>query len=175
VRSFPAHSRAHICRSTVRSCEPTHASGLTPQFGSRNVSRRCPSGEAAGEGVSVNRRFVAALMLLVCLSGIIQPALSCVPPSDCCSSGCDTPSQPSSGWVEVSRCCATQAPAATRLSIAPQSRQTLNVTGSSPALITLADDPLRLVLAPESREARAAITSGADQSRTYLRTARLRL
>jgi hypothetical protein len=123
----------------------------------------------------VNRRLVAALMLLVCLFGIIQPALACVPPTDCCSSGCNTQPQPGAVWVELTGCCAFQAPAATPLSVAPQSRQLLNVTGGSPALITLADDPLRLVLAPEIRAARAAITSGADQSLTYLRTARLRL
>jgi hypothetical protein len=114
-------------------------------------------------------------MLLVCLFGIIQPTFACVPPTGCCSSGCNTQPPPGSVWVEMSGCCAIQAPAAAALSVAPQARQALTVTGSSSALITLADDPLRLVLAPEIRAARAAIASGCDRSLTYLRTARLRL
>ena len=123
----------------------------------------------------MNRRLVAALMLLVCLFGVIQPTLACVPPTDCCPSDCNTQPQPGSVWDEMSGCCAIQAPVAASLSIAPQSRPALNVMGSSSALITLADDPLRLVLAPGIRAAGVAIRSDTDRSLTYLRTARLRL
>jgi hypothetical protein len=139
------------------------------------ISQGLPPVGEAGEGASVNPRLVAALTLLACLLGIFQPALAYAPVSDCCSSDCNGQPQAGSSWVEISGCCAIQAPAAASLSIAPQTRQALNITGGSPALITLADDPLRLVPAPEVQAAHAATRLDTGQSLIYLRTARLRL
>ena len=121
------------------------------------------------------RRFAAVLMLLACLLGTVQPVVACVSHSDCCPSGCTDQVSLGSSWLEWSDCCAVQAPVGTSLSIAPHSRQALNVAVGSPVLVTLADDPLRLVPAREIRAAQAASTSRPDQSLTYLRTARLRL
>ena len=121
------------------------------------------------------RRLAVSLILLACILGVLEPAFACVSSSECCPDGCSGQTQQGSGWVEMAGCCAIQAPVAASFSIAPQSREALNVTGSSPALVTLADDPLRLVPTREIRTAQAASTSRSDQSLTYLRTARLRL
>ena len=121
------------------------------------------------------RRLAAAFMLLACLLGAVQPVFACVSHSDCCPSRCTDQVSLGSIWVESSACCAVQAPVGTSLSIASHSRQAPNVAVGSPALVTLADDPLRLVPALEIRAAQAATTSRPDLSLTYLRTARLRL
>src|SRR5215472_15425926 len=113
-------------------------------------------------------------MLLACIFGVLEPALACVSSSDCCPAGCSGQTQPGSGWVGIEACCAIQAPLGTSLSLAPQSRQAVNVAGSSPALIALAG-PVRLVPTHEIRATRAATTCSADHSLTYLHTARLRL
>lgn len=120
------------------------------------------------------RRLAAASMVLACLLGTVQPAIACVSRSDCCPSGCSDQMACGSGWVEMAGCCTIQAPVGTSVSIAPQSRQALNVAGGSPALVALAG-PVRLVPTREIPAARGASTSLTDQSRTYLRTARLRL
>ena len=121
------------------------------------------------------RRLAAVLMLLACFLGTVQPAFACVSRSDCCPSGCSDQASFGPGWVQWSDCCAVQAPVGTSISTAPHSRQALNVAVGSPALVTLADDPLRLVPVHEIRAGQAASTSRPDQSLTYLRTARLRL
>jgi hypothetical protein len=113
-------------------------------------------------------------MLLACLLGIVEPALACVSPSDCCSSGCNGQPQPGSGGVRLEECCGLQATLGASLSIAPQTGQALNVAGGSPAFIALAG-PVLLVPTREKLTAQAATTFRSDQSLTYLRTARLRL
>ena len=177
VRWFPGpHSWGTllpVCRTKLRT---SAHHGLDSAFPIAEGIRDAPLLlGATGGGISVNPRLIAVLMLLACLLGIVQPALACAPPSDCCSPGCAGQPLPGSGWVEMSRCCAIQAPVAASFSIAPQSRQALNVTGGFPALITLADDPLRLVPTLDMRAGHAATTLRAGQSLTYLRTARLRL
>ena len=122
----------------------------------------------------VVRRLIASIVLVACLLGIIQPALACVSVSDCCISDCDGQMSPGSGRVRGDDCCATQAAAAARVSLAPQSRQTLDVAGGSPAFIASSVDlqPVPPRAAPVPRPATGAAT---DQSLIYLRTARLRL
>jgi hypothetical protein len=122
----------------------------------------------------VVRRLIASIVLVACLLGIVQPAFACVSPSDCCLSDCDGQLPPGSGRVGRDDCCAIRAAVAGWVSLAPQSRQTLDVGGGSPAFIALAAD-----LQPEppckTPVPRPAIGAATDQSLTYLRTARLRL
>lgn len=119
------------------------------------------------------RRLAASLMLLACLLGMVQPALACVS-SDCCTSGCSAQTQPGLPEAALDDCCAVQAAVGASVSLAPQSRHGLNVTGGSPAFIAPAAD-----LQPRSPRNLAvpALTTRfpTDQSLTYLRTGRLRL
>jgi hypothetical protein len=123
----------------------------------------------------VVRRLTASLMLLACLFGMVQPALACVSRSDCCTSGCSARTQPGlAAAAALDDCCVIQAAVGASVSLAPQSRHGLNVTGGSPAFIAPAADlqprPPRNLAAPP-----LATGSPTDQSFTYLRTGRLRL
>jgi hypothetical protein len=122
----------------------------------------------------VFRRLGASLMLLACLLGMVQPALACVPRSDCCTSGCSARTQPGLAESALDDCCAIQAAVGASVSPAPHPRHGLNVTGGSPAFIAPAADlqprPPRNLGAPP-----LTTRSPTDQSLTYLRTGRLRL
>jgi hypothetical protein len=122
----------------------------------------------------VVRRLIASIVLVACLLGIVQPAFACVSPPDCCLSDCAGRMPPGSGWVGRDDCCAIRAAVAAWVSLAPQSRQPLDVAGGSPAFIALAAD-LQPVPPRETPVPRPATGAATDQSLTYLRTARLRL
>lgn len=124
-------------------------------------------------GVLVVRRLTVSLMLLACLLGIIQPAVACVSQSDCCQSVCGQPIHSGTGWVQVSECCATAA-VGSSVSIAAQPRQALEHASVFPATIARPADFQLSVdsLIPARPTATAAPV---DESRIYLRTARLRL
>jgi hypothetical protein len=159
-------------RESPPSCEPERARRLTPAHESRSVFHGSFPERTAG--ALVVRRLAASLMLLACLLGIVQPALACASPSDCCSSGCSGQMPTGSGLLVSEDCCAIQGAVGASVSLAPQSRQPLDVAGGSPALTTLAARlqplPSRALPAPRPGAAPAS-----DQSLTYLRTARLRL
>ena len=122
----------------------------------------------------VVRRLIASIVLVACLLGIVQPAFACVAPSDCCLSDCAGQVPPGSGWAGKDDCCAIRAAVAGWVSLAPQSRHTLEGAGGSSAFIASAVDlqPVPPRATPVPRPATGAAT---DQSLTYLRTARLRL
>jgi hypothetical protein len=121
----------------------------------------------------VARRLTVSLTLLACLLGIVQPALACVSQSDCCQSGCGQPVHSGAGWIEVVDCCVTAA-VGSSVSIAAQPRGVLQQASGFPALsVRLVDLQLSL---DSTNSARAITTASAvNGSRTYLRTARLRL
>ena len=122
----------------------------------------------------VVRRLIASIVLVACLLGIVQPAFACVSPASCCLSECDGQRSPASGWVGTDACCAIGDAVVASVSLAPQSRQTIDVAGSSPAFIVLPAD-LQLVPPRETTVPRLATGAATDQSLTYLLTARLRL
>lgn len=119
------------------------------------------------------RRLTVSLMLLTCLLGMIQPALACVAPTDCCSTGCGRPMHPGAGWVETSDCCATAA-VVSSVSITAQARHALDPASGSPA-VTAGPADLQLARYPNVLARLPATQSPVDQSHIYLRTARLRL
>ena len=122
----------------------------------------------------VVRRLIASIVLVACLLGTVQPAFACVASSDCCRSDCAGQVQPGSGWVEKDDCCAIRATIAGWVSLAPQSRHTLQGAEGSAALITSTAN-LQPVTPRETPIPRPATGAATDQSLTYLRTARLRL
>ena len=121
----------------------------------------------------VVRRLTVSLTLLACLLGIIQSALACVPQGDCCQSGCGQPVQASAAWGELFTCCATAA-VGTSVSITAEPRGALQQASGPPALSVRPADfrlPLRSAISAQP----TASASAVDESRIYLRTARLRL
>ena len=170
---------AHSCRQTRQSCEPAHVMGLTPRSVSRNVAEQGPPARVMGKGARVNRRLIAALMVVASLLGVVQPALASVASRDCCSTSMPAQCGESARFAAVandsSDCCATRAPvAASSVAISAQPRSVLD-RASGPASLAAVPTAFQRALQPVISAPRVPAPPAADQSDTYLRTLRLRL
>jgi len=129
----------------------------------------------------VARRLIPSLVLVACLLGIVQPALACANSAsrtDCCpagsSEGCGEQMRLASAWIEANGCCASRAAVTSSESIAarphhaPKRASGLPAAAALPAVIPVAQHSA--VPTPPALTAYRA-----NESQTYLRTARLRL
>lgn len=127
------------------------------------------------------RRVMGSLAVTACLFGILQPAFACATTSSgCCPAG--SPTSCSSDWLlapagtEATECCAS------RPTSGASALHALRVRHSSPHASGSPDPVIHSsAFAPTQESAIQPLTRQtprlyrADQSQTYLRTARLRL
>ena len=129
----------------------------------------------------MGRRPIASLVVVACLLGIVQPAIACAAGAsrtDCCPAGSPASSgdqmRPASPALEAFSCCAL--PAAVTPSVsAVRTRTTHAHTSGSTAIFDL---PMQDLVGPRLSALQAPpalIPYYANESQTYLRTARLRL
>jgi len=123
----------------------------------------------------VVRRLIASMVLVACLLGIVQPALAytnCA--SRTCPAGCAEQLCLASPCVQAGSCCALRATSTPSVSaVRPRTTQA-HASGPSPASALPTGLPVGQH-PPELRMPPAQIPVHANQSLTYLRTARLRL
>lgn len=127
------------------------------------------------------RRLTASLVLVACLLGIVQPALACAngaSRTDCCPArspaGGGDQMRPASPSLEAYSCCALLAAVTPSVS-AVRARITHGHTSGSTAMVDLPTrDPVGQDLSSR-RASPALVPYYANESRAYLRTARLRL
>jgi hypothetical protein len=128
----------------------------------------------------MGRRLIASLVVVACLLGIVQPALACAngaSRTDCCpagSAGAGDQNRPASPSLEAYSCCAL--PAAVTPSVsAVRTRTTHAHASGSTAMVDLPTRDLVDQHLSALQTSRALIPYYANESQTYLRTARLRL
>ncbi len=123
------------------------------------------------------RRLITSLTVWICLLGLIQPALACASPADCCPKGSAGGIEQSSvpGANAVDGCCCVQQARASSPWVAAQPLKAPDHRASPPASPGVEFD----VLVSQRAATQAALLVRADyrsnHSLTYLQTARLRL
>jgi hypothetical protein len=129
----------------------------------------------------VVRRLIASLVLVACLLGIVQPALACAnnaSRTDCCPAGASAGSGermcPASPSIEAYGCCALPAAGTSSVAAVRARAPQGHASGSPVALDVPMGVPLGQHLSAP-RTAAAPIRYHANESLTYLLTARLRL
>jgi hypothetical protein len=129
----------------------------------------------------MGRRLIASLVVVACLLGIVQPALACAngaSRSDCCPAGSPAHGgdqmRPAFPSLEGYSCCAL--PAAVAPSVwAVRTRTTHALASGSTAMVDLPTQDLVGQHLSALQTSPALIPYYANESQTYLRTARLRL
>lgn len=127
------------------------------------------------------RRLIAALGVLVCLFGIVQPAFACATASpDCCPAGtpagCSDQQLITRAQLELNDCCAARPAFASSVLVTPRGRAAFeHASGSPDPLIQSPAFSIRPNRSFAQATARPLIFRLTDESLTYLRTARLRL
>jgi hypothetical protein len=173
----PMGNPAHRRLQNSSTCEPPRRERLTPDPGSRNLAFTGCSMLWVPEVALVVRRLIASMVLVACLLGIVQPALAytnCASRPDCCPAGCAEQLCLASPCVQAGSCCALRAASTPSVSaVRPRTAQG-HASGVSPAIALPAVAPIGQH-PPELRTRPTQIPAHANQSLTYLRTARLRL
>jgi hypothetical protein len=129
----------------------------------------------------VFRRFVVSMVVLACLVGIVQPAIACancISRTDCCPAGSPASGgeqmYPAAPCAQVSSLCILSAAIAPSVAAIAARTSHDQAPGYSAAIIL----PITVRMAQHRRElqtAAAKVPDPANESLTYLRTARLRL
>ena len=129
----------------------------------------------------VFRRLIASMVVLACLLGIVQPAIACancISRTDCCPAGSPASGgermHPAAPCAQVSSCCILSAAIAPSVSAIGVRTSHDQASGYSAAIAL----PATVGMAQHLRElqtAGAKVPDPANESLTYLRTARLRL
>ncbi len=127
------------------------------------------------------RRLITSLVLVACLLGIVQPTFACVTGAsrtDCCparsSAGAGEQLRQTAPSIEAYSCCALPT-AVTPSVLGVRARPAQWHASGSPAVVDLPTGYLVDQYPSAQRRPTALVPYHADESQTYLLTARLRL